>query len=350
MLIRILAALLLPIAAQAGPPLRLLGSARMLPLIQAVQADQGLLKHLYSFSLPGGPMQFVGLTGNISFTAAQDHFGEALISVTYLNAGDCAAVNNTVFRSYSDPGFPALTHLAAFVLKTTHAGTVTLPVNVGFATGVPVSSCLVLVLDGGGAWGPGHAQPMLVTITSFLTFLYTPLPSPRPPAASAYPLGAEVSLRAGSPATEAVVLRANPALPGAIAISSIFGSIAASPFDGTSGEPVPTGKWATRGTMSVYPSPVCTSAFAPASVFSGPVHAQLVSLPVSVTPPGGRMLIAQAPGGNGDAGLQLPFSQSYGGLLLHPGDCLVSLLGPLGTLNGTIDLEQQATAVIEPMP
>lgn len=350
-MLRVLLCLFLAASARAAPPLRLTGQATMVPLIQAVYGNQGLVKHLYSFTLAGGPQQFLGLTGNVSFTAMADHFGEALISVAYLNGGDCAAVNGLTFNSYTDPGFPPLTHLASFTLKTPRAGTVALPVTVGFAAGVPVSPCLVLVLDGGGAWGPGHAQGMDVTVTSFLTFLTAPLPAPPPAPGIAYPLGGEfIAAPApnGNAPLQAAILRTNPAAATRYAVGAIYGSVAASPFDGTSGEPVPTGAWRTRSDIFVYPSAACAAGFAPPA-FGGALHASRGTVPAAA-PPGGRLLITQHPAAQGGAPAQSTFSQYYAGLTLAPGDCVVTLLGPVGATNGTLDLEQQATVVVQPLP
>lgn len=336
--------LLLAAAVPIRPP-----GAKMVSLIHAAIDMSGLVKRLYTFPLPAGLARFVGLTGNVSLSTADGHFAEALITAATYAGPDCGALNGARFASYADPGFPPLTHLASFTLKSTRAGTITLPVNAGFDAGVKLSACLVLVLDGGGAWGPGHALPSSVVLTSFLTLLAAP--EAGQPVGIAYPVGAEVTFPpqpAAGGTARAVVLRANPAGPAAARIAAVFGDLAASPFDGTSGEPVPVGPWSAHADMWVYPSALCTAAFGPGPAFTAAFQAYQAALAYNGPPPGGRLVVPQGVGGQGGQGGAQGFSQFFPSLYLHPGDCLVSLIHVPGPTTGVIDVEQQATAILVP--
>jgi hypothetical protein len=339
------------VIALAAATLATQAAAQTLPLNASITQNEGLLKHLYSFELPPGRQQYLGLTGTVSFTATEDHFGEALISVTYLQAGDCAAVNGTSYASYDSPGFPPLAHLAAFILKTPRAGTRTQTADIHFAPGVPITSCIVLVLDGGGAWGPNHSDGYTVTMTSALSLEYAPIPDGEALQSVAYGLGGELNFGPGpgalpSGSGQARLLRVNPAAASAFAVAALYGSASVSSFDGSSGEPVPTGYWGARLATVYYPSQACAAQFPVAGPWDGPLHVFETPITANSLPAGGRFINVQSLPGLGLDDSQNSFFQSTAPLTLNPGDCLLTLFR--ASANGIINLEDQATAILRP--
>jgi hypothetical protein len=321
-----------------------------LPLGATVTQDEGLLKHLYSFELPPGRQQFIGLTGAVSFSTTQNAFGEALMSVNYYQGPDCAAINGTSYASYNSPGFPPLTHLAAFILKSPRAGTFGQQAHIHLSQGVQVASCIVLVLDGGGAWGPGHGNGYTVTMTSDLALDYAPIAPGADGPSFAYAVGGELEFgpyATPSGSAQAKIVRLNPQAATAFAVDAFYGSVSASAFDGSSGEAVPSGYWGARVATIYYPGAACQADFPVAAPFNGPLHVFQVPVTTEAPPPGGLAISTQSLPGTGAEASQTGFFQPTTPLTLQPGDCLLTLYRV--STNGVIDLENQSTAIMRPI-
>jgi hypothetical protein len=320
-------------------------------LAATVSQNTGLEKRLYSFQLPTTRQQMVGLTGTVSFTTTLNYFGEALISVNGMPGGDCAAVNNSAFASYTDPGFPALVHLASFIFKSSRAETQKQVVNIALPYGIPIASCIVVVLDGGGAWGPKHGFGYPVTMTSALTLDTLPVTTAQP--ATALPIGVGGEFLFGgndlpSGSGLVTILRINPQATTPVALDAFFGSISASGFDGSSGELVPHGLWGARIATSVYPSTICAASFPVNTPFESLLNFSRVQVGTAALPPGSQSIYTASLVASGTAPAQTSFFKPTSPLTLQPGDCLVTVHRSGG--NGVIDLEDQSTAVIRVLP
>jgi hypothetical protein len=121
---------------------------------------------LYSFALPQGKQNFVGLKGQIALTSQEAVFNESLISVA-TNTDEYCPANGSRFPNYDAvySVFPNLHPLQSFILKSPDAGTSQLAIDYTMPVGVPVSECIVVMLD----WMGGSA----VTMRSDLTLSYT---------------------------------------------------------------------------------------------------------------------------------------------------------------------------------
>jgi hypothetical protein len=325
-------------------------AAQSLALTASVTQAEGLLKHLYSFELPPGRQAFVGLTGKVSFTTTLDRFGEALISVNYYQGADCAALNDTSYASYDSPGFPPLTRLAAFILKSPLAGTFTQHADIQLGRGVQTANCIIVVLDGGGAWGPNHGYGYTVTMATALDISYAPIPQGETLPSFAYAIGGEFEFgSAGYPSDsgQARIVRLNPAAGTAFAIDELYGSVSASAFDGSSGEAVPAGSWGARVATAYYPSAVCEAEFPVSGDFNGPLHVFQVPITAESLPRGGRFVSVQSLPGTGMEASQTGYFQTTIPLTLQPGDCLLTLYRV--STAGVIDLENQSTAIMRPL-
>jgi hypothetical protein len=330
-------------SSQTSPP-------TLTPLTATVSQDSGLEKHLYSFQIADTPQEMVGLTGTVSFTTTLNYFGEALISVNGMPGTGCAQVNGESFASYSDPGFPALVHLASFIFKSSHAMTQKQRAHIVLPNGIRVAGCIVVVLDGGGAWGPKHGYGYPVTMTSALTLATVPIPAGTTPQTVPVAVGGEFlfggnDLPSGSGLV--TILRVNPQLATNVALDAVFGSISASGFDGSSGELVPKGSWGARVATSIYPNAACVAAFPLAPSFQGLLNFSRVTVGTGALPPGGLPLYVASLQGNGTWPQQTSYFTPTSPTTMNPGDCLVTVHRSGG--NGVIDLEDQSTAVVRPV-
>jgi hypothetical protein len=322
----------------------------LLQLSARITQDEGLEKHLFSFALPDKPVQWVGLTGTVSLATTLNYFGEALISVNYYAGPNCAAVNGLSFAAYDAPGFPPLTRLASFILKTPRAQVVTQPVAIQVKQGLRVAPCIVVILDGGGAWGPGHEFGYTVTMQSTLDFAYAPIPAGQSPTEIAYGLGGEYGFGSASVPSGsgvATILRVNPQAKSRFLLDALFGSISASAFDGSSGEAVPHGVWGVRVAAFTYPGPLCAAYFPVDTPFQGPLKVFSVPIASAALPAGGAMLRVSSLQGEGEAETQTNFDTPLYPTTLSPGDCLL-ILHRAGA-NGVIDLEDQSTVLMRPL-
>jgi len=321
------------------------------PLTASVTQDSGLEKHLFSFPLPEGPQVMVGLTGTTSFTTTLNYFGEALISVDSMPGPGCAAVNGTSYASYSDPGFPVLNHLVSFIFKSSRAQKQTQTANISLPYGIPVSSCIVVVLDGGGAWGPKHGYGYPVTMTSALTLTTLPVPPGQDFGVMDVAVGGEFlfgsnDLPNGSGLV--TVLRVNPQGRTPVALDALFGSISASGFDGSSGELVPQGPWGARIATFLYPSAACGNDFPVNTPFEGLLHFFRMPVGTQALPAGAQQVYVASLQGNGLWPQQTSYFKPTWPATMQPGDCLVTV--HRSGASGVIDLEDQSTAVMRPLP
>lgn len=150
----------------SAPSLALTASATLTP----TQAAQPETIFLYSFPLPAGQQNFVGLSGSISMNSPSAIFNEALITVATNISGTCPT-NGSVFPDYTtiSNAFPNLLPIQGFILKSPASGTVQLPINYTMPIGLQISNCVVVMLDWEGQ------SP--VTMSSNLTMSYTPASS-----------------------------------------------------------------------------------------------------------------------------------------------------------------------------
>ena len=304
----------------------------------------GFEKYLYSFPLPAGQSLWTGLSGVLTLQSLSNKLTQALISLTYLPAGSCPA-NGTRYSSYEAirKDYPLLSMLQGFILKQPVTGTSQLPLDLRLASGMPMSGCVVLIMDGGPAAKATSGSASFV-MSSSLTMTYSTPPVPAP---GAYRIGISGEWCFGQNwGCEAATTDNSKTFYYAIAVPvrsqvlTLLGDLSHSSFDGTSDfGPIPTGAWATNS--DVYVIPGGCGVFTPGVVSSpGNYYSMLPSNAIHFHSVQMR--------GIGVGVLQQPVFQEFSNFLVNAGDCFVYVIGMNG--NGAIDAETQLGIVLQPEP
>jgi hypothetical protein len=125
------------------------------------QATQPEVIFLYSFPLPPGEPSFLGLQGALSLTSKLSAFNESLTTIATNTSGPCPA-DGTVFPNYTAiyAAYPNLLPLQSFILKSPIRGTSKVDIDYTMPVGLPVSNCIVLMLD----WEGGSISTMKSTL------------------------------------------------------------------------------------------------------------------------------------------------------------------------------------------
>ena len=299
----------------------------------------GFEKFIYSFPLPAGQSLWTGLSGTLSLQLKTDNFSEALISVNYIPSGPCPA-NGTQFSSYSaiSAAYPSLHGLQNTILKQPKIGTSQMTLSESLPAPVPVSGCLVLIMDGGPATGNSD-----ITMTSDLKFNYEVATSP---AEAPYSLGGGSEFCFGqTDGCEAATDDPTKSFSYAVQVTqdstlvALYGDIADSSFDGSKNfGAVPSGAWTMSTDYYVLPG----------GCGSFPVGASQAGNYYSMLPSNANHIHNVTLQGNGIGSLQTPVFQEFSNLTVHNGDCLVALVEMLGAYGG-VDAENQVGYLMEPI-
>jgi hypothetical protein len=134
--------------------------------LTADQVTQPEVIFLYSFPLPPGEPSFQGLKGAVSLTSEMPVFNESLNTVATNTSGPCPA-DGSVFPNYTAVynAYPNLMPLQSFILKNPNRGISKVAIDYTMPVGLPISNCMVVMLD----W-EGYSQ---VNMTSALKMTYT---------------------------------------------------------------------------------------------------------------------------------------------------------------------------------
>jgi hypothetical protein len=303
--------------------------------------NRGFAKFLYSFPLPAGNVQWVGLSGTSSLKLVEGRYSEALISVNYLPSGTPCPIDGSQFSSYEGIGtaYPALRGLQSFILKQPSVGTNTLSLaKEKLPVPVPITgSCLVLVVDAGPALGPA-----LVTVTSnlFLRYIQATAPTRAP-----YILGGGSEFCFGQKGgCQAHTTTVGASFSDADQVSqdgqlwALVGDISDSTFDGLAPfGPVPSGAWGMS--TDFYLLAGGCGAFPLGVSQAGNFH--------SLLPTNAALLLHVSLQGNGEGDLQTPVFKTFSNLIVHKGDCIVNLVEMTGS-PGAIDAENQVKYILQP--
>ncbi len=286
----------------------------------------------YGFPIAGA-QSFASLTGSVSVTNSANLYAEVLFILQYLPSGTCTA--GPWPSSTPEYGPPGARALGQFIVKAPTQGTFTVPVSFTLPGGLPMSSCVLLGLNG----GPVSASHEVVSAAN-LSLTYAP---PQATAQQVLGMGGEFCFgqswgcQAATTNDSQSFANVTPVLQ-ASQLVALYGDISDSTFDGTSsfGAP-PAGAWTATNDFFVYHGSECSS-FGVASGTAGPgdyyasipndaIH--LLSVPLS---------------GNGIGVTETPVFQSFSGVSLSAGDCLVTLWGLQG--GGGFDNETQVFALV----
>ena len=298
----------------------------------------GFRKYLYSFPLPPGQSLWTGLSGILTLQSLSYKFTQTLITLTYLPAGNCPA-SGTNFTSYEDlfKNYP-LRVLQGFILKQPLTGTSRLPLDIRLASGIPMSGCVVLLMDGGAADGGAS-----FVMNSSLIMTYAPAPVPAP---GTYRIAIDGEWCFGQNKGCQVATTDNSksfyhatAVPVRSQVITLLGNLSHSTFDGSRDfGPLPTGAWATHSDFYVIPGEC--GPFAPGVVSSAGNY-------YSMLPPNAIHFHGVQMRGIGIGALQQPVVHEFSNFIVNAGDCFVYLIGMDG--NGAIDTETQIGIVLQPV-
>jgi hypothetical protein len=160
MLARIATGLLL--AGLLGHPVQ---AEQTMPLHAMARHQSGSFKKfVYGFPVPNGT-QFTGFSGTVSANSAKASFNEALISVSELAKGACPGQGEE-FDSYDQIGarYPGSKQLGKWIIKNVTAGSSSLPVSIQLPAAVPLTNCLMVVLDGSILTGGAYTMQSALTL------------------------------------------------------------------------------------------------------------------------------------------------------------------------------------------
>jgi hypothetical protein len=287
----------------------------------------------YGFPIHAGPQSFASLQGTVSVTNSENLYAEVLFILQYLPTGTCT--DGLWPASTPEYGPPGGQPLGQFIVKAPTQGTFTVPIDFTLPGGLPMSSCVLLGLNGGPV-STTHA----VTSAASLTLAYTAAQSPAQSVLGAggeFCFGQSWGCQAATTNDAQSFANVTPVTQ-AQTLVALYGDISDSTFDGTSsfGAP-PAGAWTGTNDFYVYHGAECSS-FGVASGTAGP-GSYTASIPADAI-----HLLSVPLSGSGIGVSEKPVFQSFSGVSLAAGDCLVTLWGLQG--GGGFDNETQVFALV----
>lgn len=301
--------------------------------LTAGQATQPEVIFLYSFPLPPGDQSFLGLKGEVALTSEIPVFNESLNTVAANPSGACP-VDGSVFPNYTAvyKAYPNLQPLQSFILKTPVRGTSKVAIDYTMPVGLPVSNCMVVMLD----W-EGYSA---VTMNSSLRMTYTSGSS----SPSAQLLGTNqefvfgIYIGPGSTKNDSLSFVQETKITQPGTLLAFIGDIS----DSTFAIPPPPGHWRTSNDIYLVPGRcpsdihVNSGGWTPkgghyyADIPEDAKH--LLNVPLS----GFRTMAAQT------------FVYQLANVQVDPGDCLLTLFGLKAPKGGGIDSENQIKILFLP--
>lgn len=289
----------------------------------------------YGFPIAAGPQVVTSIKGTVAIAQSAAEFSETLFILQYLPSGTCTA--GMWPSSTPEYGPPGAQPLAQFIVKDPTASTVSVPIDLTLPGGVPVSSCLLLGVNGGPV---SAVHP--VTSAADLVVSYAPAQPPTQSLlvpAGEFCFGQTWGCQAATTNDAQSFATVTP-VTSAGHLVALYGDISDSTFDGTGsfGAP-PAGAWTATNDFYVYHGSEC-GAFGVSSGPAGP-GSYLSSIPNDA------VHLASVPmTGSGIGVGQHQVLQTFSGQALAAGDCIVALWGLQG--GGGFDNETQVFALVGP--
>ena len=288
----------------------------------------------YGFPIAGA-QSFASLSGSVTVTNSANLYAEVLFILQYLPMGACTS--GSWPSSTPEFGPPGAQPLAQFIVKAPTEGTFTVPISLTLAGGLPMSSCVLLGLNG----GPVSATHDVVSSAS-LSLSFT---APPGPAQSVLGMGGEFCF-GQSWGCQAATTNDDQSFANVTPVTqptqlvALYGDISDSTFDGTStfGAP-PADAWTATNDFYVYHGAEC-AAFGVPSGTAGPGD-YYASIPADAT-----HLLSVPRSGSGVGVSEASLYQPFSNVSLAAGDCLVTLWGLQG--GGGFDNETQIFALVTP--
>ena len=211
----------------------------------------------YGFPIAAGPQSVATLSGTLSVTNAQNLYSEVLFIIEYYpaRAGSCAVGRWPA--STPEFGPAGAEGIGNFIVKAPTQGTFSLPVDLTLPGGLPISSCVLVGLNGGPV---SAAQEVVSAVDLSLTYA-----AAQPPAQSVLGAGGEFCFGQSWGCQAATTddtqsFAAITPVPQPTRLVALYGDISDSTFDGTSTfGPLPAGAWTATNDFYVYHGAECSS-------------------------------------------------------------------------------------------
>jgi hypothetical protein len=301
--------------------------------LTAEQASQPEVIFLFSFPLPPGEPSFLGLKGAVSLTSEMPVFNESLNTVATNTSGPCPA-DGSVFPNYTAiyNAYPNLQPLQSFILKNPDRGSSKVAIDYTMPVGLPVSNCMVVMLDWEGS--------SKVTMRSTLKMTYTTDRSE--PTGTLLGTNQEfvfgIYIGPGSTKNDALSFVQETKITQPGTLLAFVGDIS----DSTFSIPPPPGRWQTSNDIYLVPGR-CPSN----------IHVN----PGGWTPKGGHYYsdiprdaqhLLSVPLNGFQAMAAQKFIDQTVNVKVERGDCLLTLFGLKAPKGGGIDSENQVKTLFSP--
>ena len=299
--------------------------------ITAEQVQQPEVIFLYSFPLPPGTQSFLGLKGEVSLVSGQAVFNESLDTVATNISGPCPA-SGAAFPNYTAvyQAYPNIVPIQSFILKNPDKGTSKVDINYTMPVGLPVSDCMVVMLD----WEGGSK----VTMRSHLTMSYDTNSNPQGQLLQTneeFVFG--IYIGPGSTANDSLSFALETKITQPGTILAFVGDLSASTF----GIAPPPGKWTALNDIYLVPGGCPKDIHVNGGLWTPKGGHYYSDLPKDA------QHLFTAP----ESGYQVSYGQSFvyqpASVSVKKGDCLLTLFG-VKAPKGGIDSENQVKALFLP--
>jgi len=302
----------------------------------ATISTKGFKRVLFSFPVPG-PINIIGVTGNISLRTNSENLAQALISYGY-NPNSCP-VDGSVFTTYEEihQKYSQLRSLFRYILKSSKPGVVNMSVDEQFSIKKPINGCINMILDGGES---AYGEP--ITIESNISFIYDTLTAPVNQPHFSY-LSYEFcsgqnwgcQVNSLNTTDKDAIVNVVPITDSYKYLWQISGDASVGAFTGSPYANPPNGQWSANFDYYVYNN--CPG-MPSGSSGPGDYYSRIPSDAIHLT----NIQL----NGNGKEALQKFFSKTFNSILLKPGNCLVSL-AKFASDSGAATLESQVKLMFQ---
>ncbi len=303
--------------------------------LTAEQVTQPEVIFLYSFPLPPDAPSFLGLNGDVSLTSEMPVFNESLNTVATNTSGPCPA-DGSIFPNYAAifTAYPNLLPLQSFILKTPDKGTSRVAIDYTMPVGLPVSNCMVVMLD----WEGGSK----VTMKSTLKMTYTTDSSV--PSGTLLQTNQEfvfgVYIGPGSTKNDALSFAQETKITHPGTLLALVGDIS----DSTFGSPLPPGHWRTYNDIYLVPGRCPSDIHVNSGGWTPKGGHYYSDIPADAR----HLLSVPLPGFRAMAAQKFVYKNLH--VKVESGDCLLTLFGLNAPKGGGIDSENQIKTLFLPSP
>jgi len=317
----------------------------------------GIRNNVFTTWVPANTA-FAGLTGTVSLAGNHAGFEEALVEVgtAPYDQSDCLNQNG---KSIAGP--PTLSRLWAGILKNNAAGSVGIPVNVALPYPVvnpAAGACVMSWISAGYAY-LSSTTPLYATTQVALQAEFVAA-KPAAPQVIPFGMGGEFRFVGGSVPTSVYVgvIATRP-----VAVDGIAGTASAAPVTGASVAsswlPAPQRNWSVQTSFMYLPAPVCAAAKFNAQPTNGTFAVLRGATPAALQIPAGAVPVMSLPiHSMGSQAVQRsayaaippdPAGAGFSGTL-RAGDCLVAYSAAAIEPAAVLDVENQSTVFLRPLP